>query len=240
MKIKIDQISKWFGKNQVLRNVSMEIESSLVICGPSGSGKSTLARCINGLEKVQAGTIYVGETEVTSPKTNIPQLRQKVGMVFQAYNLFPHMKVIDNLMLAPTKVLRRSREEAYETAMSLLEKVGIPDKANVYPDQISGGQKQRAAIARALAMKPEVIIFDEPTSALDPEMIQEVLEVMKGLVKDGITMIVITHEMGFAREVAANIAFMDNGELIEMAPPEQFFNRPASPRIKDFLQKVLL
>ncbi len=240
MKITINNISKWFGKNQVLKDISMEIESSLVICGPSGSGKSTLARCVNGLEKVQQGSIFVGDFEITSSKINISQLRQKVGMVFQAYNLFPHMKIIDNLTLAPLKVLKWSKEEAVEKAKLLLEKVGIPDKADAYPDQLSGGQRQRGAIARALVMEPDVIIFDEPTSALDPEMIQEVLDVMKGLVKDGITLIVITHEMGFAKEVASNIAFMDNGQLIEYAPPDQFFNNPESARIRDFLQKVLM
>ena len=239
MKITFENVHKWFGKQHVLKDINLEIEDTLVVCGPSGSGKSTLVRCINGLEKVQKGRILVDGTDITAPKADIRALRRDIGMVFQAFNLFPHMRVIDNLTLAPMKVKGRSRKDAEETARHFLEKVGIPDKAEAYPAELSGGQRQRAAIARALSMEPKIMLFDEPTSALDPEMIQEVLDVMKALSQDGIRLVVITHEMGFAREVASRVAFMDDGELIEVLPPEVFFSNPSSGRIRDFLSRIL-
>lgn len=239
MKITFENVHKWFGNHHVLKNINLEIEETLVVCGPSGSGKSTIVRCINGLEKIQKGRITVGDVDITAPKADIRGLRQEIGMVFQAYNLFPHMRVIDNLTMAPIKVKGRSRREAEETARHFLGKVGIPDKARSYPAELSGGQRQRAAIARALAMEPKIMLFDEPTSALDPEMIQEVLDVMKELADDGIRLVVITHEMEFARKVASRIAFMDDGELIEALPPEEFFTNPSSIRIRNFLSRIL-
>ncbi len=235
------EVNKWFGRLHVLRDVSLEVNEGqvFVICGPSGGGKSTLIRCINHLEPVQSGEIYVGDIPVHDPKTDVNKLRQNIGMVFQHFNLFPHLTALDNITLAPIKVRKLSRGEAEKTAIGLLERVGIPEKAGSYPAQLSGGQQQRVAIARALAMHPRVILFDEPTSALDPEMIKEVLDVIVGLAKDGMTMIVVTHEMGFARQMADEIVFMDKGAIVEQSPPEEFFSNPKEERSRDFLSKVL-
>ena len=207
--------------------------------GPSGSGKSTFSRCINKLEEPSSGHIYIDGMDLMDKNTDINKVRERVGMVFQHFNLFPNMTVLDNLTLSPIMVKKESKEEAEKYALSLLEKVGLSDKANSYPTQLSGGQKQRIAIARALAMKPEVILFDEPTSALDPEMIKEVLDVMRDLAKEGMTMLIVTHEMGFARNVGNRILFMDKGEIIEDCSPKEFFENPTNERIKDFLNKVL-
>lgn len=211
----------------------------MVVCGPSGSGKSTLIRCINRLESIQSGEILVEGQSLSDPKLNLSKLRTHVGMVFQSFNLYPHMTVLQNITLAPTKVKGLAATEAAKVASELLNRVGIPDKAGVYPANLSGGQQQRVAIARALAMKPEIMLFDEPTSALDPEMINEVLEVMTDLARDGMTMVVVTHEMGFARRVAHRIVFMDDGQIIEEGNPETFFGSPQSPRAKQFLGKIL-
>lgn len=211
----------------------------MVVCGPSGSGKSTLIRCINRLESIQSGEILVEGQSLSDPKLNLSKLRTHVGMVFQSFNLYPHMTVLQNITLAPTKVKGLAAGEAAKVATELLNRVGIPDKAGVYPANLSGGQQQRVAIARALAMKPEIMLFDEPTSALDPEMINEVLEVMTDLARDGMTMVVVTHEMGFARRVAHRIVFMDDGQIIEEGNPETFFGSPQSPRAKQFLGKIL-
>jgi ABC-type polar amino acid transport system ATPase subunit len=239
--IEIKNVSKWFGDFQVLADVNEVVQGGqkVVICGPSGSGKSTLLRCINGLEPYQKGEIVVDGVSLSDPKTNLYKLREKLGMVFQRFELYPHMTVLRNITLAPMKVRKKSRQEAEKKAMELLDRVGIPDKAGAYPANLSGGQQQRVAIARALAMEPACMMFDEPTSALDPEMIQEVLEVMIGLAKEGMTMLVVTHEMGFARSVADRVVFMDRGEIVEEAPPEQFFNNPRSPRTKLFLSQIL-
>lgn len=239
--ITFKNVNKWFGDLHVLQNVSLEIGKGevVVICGPSGSGKSTLIRCVNRLEPIQEGSITVDGMDVNSPKTNMTLLRAEVGFVFQQFNLYPHMTVLENIILAPTLVRHQSRAEAEKTAMKLLEKVNIPDKAHNYPTQLSGGQQQRVAIARGLAMQPKIMLFDEPTSALDPEMINEVLDVMKSLAREGITMVCVTHEMGFAREVADRVIFMDGGKLIEENTPEEFFNNPQSDRTKDFLSKIL-
>jgi len=211
----------------------------VVVIGPSGSGKSTLLRCLNHLESATSGHIYVEGIDVLDPKTNINKLRAEVGMVFQSFNLFPHKSVLENVTLAQRVVRRRSKEESTQKAMALLTKVGIQDKAKVYPDQLSGGQQQRVAIARALAMEPKVMLFDEPTSALDPEMIGEVLDVMKNLAKEGMTMVVVTHEMGFAREVADRVIFMDQGAIVEVGTPEHFFTNPTHERTKLFLSQIL-
>jgi polar amino acid transport system ATP-binding protein len=211
----------------------------VVVIGPSGSGKSTFLRCLNHLESATSGHIYVDGIDILDPKTNINKLRAEVGMVFQSFNLFPHKSVLDNVTLAQRVVRRRSKEASAQKAMTLLTKVGIQDKANVYPDQLSGGQQQRVAIARALAMQPKVMLFDEPTSALDPEMIGEVLDVMKALAKEGMTMVVVTHEMGFAREVADRVIFMDQGAIIEVGTPEHFFTNPSHDRTKLFLSQIL-
>jgi len=221
--------------------VSLQVREKevVVICGPSGSGKSTLIRCLNGLEKIDGGEIYVGGLPVHDPKTKSTEIAKKVGMVFQDFNLFPHMTVLENVTLAPIKVKKMPKEEAAELALDLLAKVGIRDQADKYPAATSGGQKQRVAIARALAMQPDVMLFDEPTSALDPEMIAEVLDVMKGLAQGGMTMIVVTHEMGFAREVADRVIFFDEGKIVEEAPPEQFFTAPENERTKRFLAQIL-
>ncbi len=239
--ISFKNVNKWYGDFHVLNNINLEIEKGevVVICGPSGSGKSTLIRCINRLEPIQEGDIQVDGMNVTDPRTNMTMLRAEVGFVFQQFNLYPHMTVLDNIILAPSMVRHQSKGEATAIAMELLKKVDIPDKAGAYPSQLSGGQQQRVAIARGLAMQPKIMLFDEPTSALDPEMINEVLDVMKSLAKEGMTMICVTHEMGFAREVADRVIFMDGGYLIEENTPEEFFNNPKSDRTKDFLSKIL-
>ena len=211
----------------------------VVIIGPSGSGKSTFLRSLNLLERPTSGTITFEDIDITNPKTNINIHRQKMGMVFQHFNLFPHMTILKNLTIAPIKLLKRSKEEAEKTAMELLERVGLADRASAYPSQLSGGQKQRIAIVRALCMKPEVMLFDEPTSALDPEMVGEVLDVMKSLAKQGMTMVVVTHEMGFAKEVGSRVIFMDEGKIVEESTPDEIFNNPKSDRLKSFLAKVL-
>ena len=239
--INITNLYKNFGDLEVLKNISTEIKKGEIISiiGPSGSGKSTFLRCINKLEEPSSGHIYIDGMDLMDKNTDINKVRERVGMVFQHFNLFPNMTVLDNLTLSPIMVKKESKEEAEKYALSLLEKVGLSDKANSYPTQLSGGQKQRIAIARALAMKPEVILFVEPTSALDPEMIKEVLDVMRDLAKEGMTMLIVTHEMGFARNVGNRILFMDKGEIIEDCSPKEFFENPTNERIKDFLNKVL-
>lgn len=239
--ISVRDVHKWFGSLHVLRGVSLEVPTGqvVVVAGPSGSGKSTLIRCINRLESIQQGSVVVDGVEVHHPKTNVNLLRQNIGMVFQSFNLFPHLSVLENITLAPRNVLGLTRSEAEGRAEALLERVGIPQKAADYPGQLSGGQQQRVAIARALAMQPRVMLFDEPTSALDPEMINEVLQVMTDLASDGMTMIVVTHEMGFARNVATSVVFMDNGTIVEEAPPDVFFSAPKEARTRDFLDKIL-
>lgn len=239
--INITNLYKNFGDLEVLKNISTEIKKGEIISiiGPSGSGKSTFLRCINKLEEPSSGHIYIDGMDLMDKNTDINKVRERVGMVFQHFNLFPNMTVLDNLTLSPIMVKKENKEEAEKYALSLLEKVGLSDKANSYPTQLSGGQKQRIAIARALAMKPEVILFDEPTSALDPEMIKEVLDVMRDLAKEGMTMLIVTHEMGFARNVGNRILFMDKGEIIEDCSPKEFFENPTNERIKDFLNKVL-
>ncbi|MBC18571.1 amino-acid transporter subunit; ATP-binding component of ABC superfamily [Pseudodesulfovibrio profundus] len=239
--ISFKNVNKWYGDFHVLNNINLDIAKGevVVICGPSGSGKSTLIRCINRLEPIQEGDILVDGMNVSDPRTNMTLLRAEVGFVFQQFNLYPHMTVLDNIMLAPTMVRHQSKGEATSLAMDLLKKVDIPDKAGAYPSQLSGGQQQRVAIARGLAMQPKIMLFDEPTSALDPEMINEVLDVMKSLAREGMTMICVTHEMGFAREVADRVIFMDGGYLIEENTPEEFFNNPKSERTQDFLSKIL-
>ena len=234
-------VDKWFGKLHVLRDVSAEVAPGevVVVCGPSGSGKSTLIRCVNALERVQRGEIVVLGESIAGNGVNLTRLRTQFGMVFQQFNLFPHMTALQNIMLAPVRVRGLSREEAEKTARALLERVGIPEKAENYPANLSGGQQQRVAIARALAMQPRIMLFDEPTSALDPEMINEVLEVMTDLARDGMTMMVVTHEMGFARRVAHRVVFMDEGQVIEQADPERFFAAPESERGRQFLSKIL-
>ncbi|HYE90018.1 MAG TPA: amino acid ABC transporter ATP-binding protein [Terriglobales bacterium] len=234
-------VDKWFGKLHVLRHIDLSIAAGevVVVCGPSGSGKSTLIRCVNALERIQKGEITVLGQSITAPGVNLPQLRTRVGMVFQQFNLFPHMTVLQNIMLAPVRVNRVSRAEAESIARRLLERVGIPDRADSFPANLSGGQQQRVAIARALAMSPKVMLFDEPTSALDPEMINEVLEVMTDLAKEGMTMMVVTHEMGFARRVAHRVIFMDEGQVVEQNEPRAFFEAPKSERTRQFLSKIL-
>ena len=239
--INVENLSKNFGNLKVLKNISTTINKGEIISiiGPSGSGKSTFLRCINKLEEPTEGHIYIDGMDLMDKNTDINKIRERVGMVFQHFNLFPNMTVLENLTLSPMMVKKESKEEAEKYASYLLEKVGLSDKSNSYPAQLSGGQKQRIAIARALAMKPEVILFDEPTSALDPEMIKEVLDVMRNLAKEGMTMLIVTHEMGFARNVGNRILFMDNGEIIEDCSPKDFFENPTNERIKDFLNKVL-
>ncbi|WAA12761.1 amino acid ABC transporter ATP-binding protein [Fervidibacillus halotolerans] len=239
--IHIHDLTKVFGKNTVLNKVTTSIDKGEVvtIIGPSGSGKSTLLRCINLLEKPTSGTIRIGNVTITDPKTNIMEVRKNIGMVFQQFNLFPHMTVLENITYAPQKVKHIQRAEAEQKARELLNKVGLLDKEKAYPNQLSGGQKQRVAIARALAMEPEIMLFDEPTSALDPEMVKEVLDVMKDLVELGMTMVVVTHEMNFAKEVADRVIFLDNGVLIEEGNPQDFFNQPKTERAKLFLSKIL-
>ncbi|PKR77090.1 peptide ABC transporter ATP-binding protein [Halalkalibacillus sediminis] len=239
--IRIENLHKKFGKNEVLTDINTTIDKGEVVAiiGPSGSGKSTLLRCINLLEEPTSGSVYVHGKDITQPKTDILEIRQKVGMVFQHFHLFPHMKVIDNLTYAPMKVKGMSEKEAKEKAMSLLNQVGLNEKADAYPTSLSGGQKQRVAIARALAMEPELMLFDEPTSALDPEMVKEVLDVIKSLAHSGMTLVVVTHEMGFAKEVADRIIFMDYGKIVEENSPKKFFEEAHTERAKDFLAKVL-
>jgi ABC-type polar amino acid transport system ATPase subunit len=239
--IQVTDLHKWFGKTHVLRGVSFSVAPGevVVVCGPSGSGKSTMLRCINLLEQPTSGRIVVDGIEVTGRDRNVNEIRQRVGIVFQQFNLFPHLTVRDNISLAPLKVKALPRPEAEALTMQLLERVGIPEKARAFPAQLSGGQQQRVAIARALAMRPRVMLFDEPTSALDPEMIKEVLDVMRDLARDGMTMIVVTHEMGFAREVADRVVFMDAGAIVEEAPSRGFFETPREARTRLFLSKVL-
>ncbi len=239
--IELENVDKFFGSFQALKGVSLTVGKGekVVVCGPSGSGKSTLIRCINRLEEHNSGKIVINGHELTSQVKDIDAVRREVGMVFQSFNLFPHLTVIENLMLAPRLVRKTSKTENRENAMRLLERVKIPDQAEKWPSQLSGGQQQRVAIARALCMNPEVILFDEPTSALDPEMISEVLDVMTDLAQEGMTMIVVTHEMGFARSVADKVVFMDEGEIVETGPPETFFDNPKSDRTKHFLEQIL-
>ena len=239
--IKVDHLKKHFGELDVLNDISTEIRKGEVIAiiGPSGCGKSTFLRSLNLLETPTGGTITFEGVDITDKKVNVDKMRQKIGMVFQQFNLFPHMTIKKNIMLAPTKLGLMTKEEASARADELLERVGLPDKANQYPDMLSGGQKQRIAIARALAMNPDVMLFDEPTSALDPEMVGEVLELMKELAEDGMTMVVVTHEMGFAKEVGNRVIFMDEGKILEEGTPDQVFNHPQNPRLQDFLSKVL-
>jgi polar amino acid transport system ATP-binding protein len=239
--IEFKNVHKFFGSLHVLNDVSFRVEPGevVVICGPSGSGKSTLLRCINRLERIDRGEIFVEETRVDDATPNIAKVRAEIGMVFQQFNLYPHLRVLENLVLAPMKVRGMSRDAAAAVAGELLGKVGIPEKAAAYPSQLSGGQQQRVAIARALAMQPKIMLFDEPTSALDPEMIQEVLEVMVNLAKEGMTMIVVTHEMGFARRVANRVIFMDQGRIVEDAAPETFFTAAKDHRTRVFLSKIL-
>jgi glutamate/aspartate transport system ATP-binding protein len=239
--IEIEKISKWYGTFRVLDDCSTKVAKGevVVVCGPSGSGKSTLIKCVNGLEPVQQGRITVDGQEVTSKSTNLTALRSRIGMVFQHFELYPHMPVRENLCLAQEKVLKRDRTEAEERAKKLLVRVGLEEQIDKYPSQLSGGQQQRVAIARALAMDPIAMLFDEPTSALDPEMINEVLDVMIELARDGMTMMVVTHEMGFAKKVADRVVFMDEGAIVEDRPTETFFNNPESDRAKDFLSKIL-
>ena len=239
--IDINDLSKAFGDLKVLTNISTQIRKGDVVCviGPSGSGKSTFLRCMNLLETPTGGHIYFEGTDITDPKTNIDKLRQKMGMVFQQFNLFPHMTILDNMTLAPMKLLGRPKDEAETEALKLLERVGLKEKASAYPGQLSGGQKQRVAIVRALAMHPDVMLFDEPTSALDPEMVGEVLNVMRQLAEEHMTMVVVTHEMGFAREVATRVIFTDAGVIEEEGTSDQIFNHPKSERLRTFLSKVL-
>jgi polar amino acid transport system ATP-binding protein len=239
--IEFRQVNKWFGALHVLKDVSLEVQPGevLVVCGPSGSGKSTLIRCVNRLEPIQSGEIVVNGLSLGDPALNLSRLRAEVGMVFQSFNLYPHMTALQNIVLAPLRVKRLPRSEAEKIAIGLLLRVGIPDKAHAYPANLSGGQQQRVAIARALAMQPRIMLFDEPTSALDPEMINEVLEVMTDLARDGMTMMVVTHEMGFARRVAHRMIFMDEGRLVEDDSPEAFFVAPKSERTRQFLSKIL-
>jgi general L-amino acid transport system ATP-binding protein len=239
--IELRSVHKWYGEFHVLKDISLQVGRGerVVVCGPSGSGKSTMIRCINRLEEHQKGQIIVDGIELTSDVKNIEAIRREVGMVFQQFNLFPHLTVLENLTLAPIWVRKMPKKEAEEAAMVYLERVKIPEQAGKYPGQLSGGQQQRVAIARSLCMKPQIMLFDEPTSALDPEMIKEVLDVMVGLAQDGMTMICVTHEMGFARTVADSMIFMDRGEIVEVATPQEFFANPKSERTKLFLSQIL-
>ena len=239
--IKVKSMNKWFGSFHVLRDIDLTVNRGerIVVCGPSGSGKSTLIRCINALEEHQTGQIIVDGTELTSDIKNIDRIRSEVGMVFQHFNLFPHLSILENCTLAPIWVRKIPKKDAEETAMHFLEKVKIPEQADKYPGQLSGGQQQRVAIARSLCMRPRIMLFDEPTSALDPEMIKEVLDTMIELAEDGMTMICVTHEMGFARQVANRVIFMDDGQIVEQNEPEQFFRNPQSDRTKLFLSQIL-
>lgn len=239
--IQVKDLHKSFGKNNVLNGISTDIKKGevVVVIGPSGSGKSTFLRSLNLLEQPTSGSIFFDGDEITDPKTNIDLHRQKMGMVFQHFNLFPHKTIRENITLAPVTLKKMTKEEADKRADELLERVGLADKANAYPEQLSGGQKQRIAIVRSLAMDPEVMLFDEPTSALDPEMVGEVLDLMKQLAREGMTMVVVTHEMGFAREVGTRVVFIDEGKIKEQAEPEEFFSNPKDERLKEFLSKIL-
>ncbi|NIK13039.1 amino acid ABC transporter ATP-binding protein [Alkalibacillus almallahensis] len=239
--ITVKDLHKSFGKNEVLKGIDAKVDESEVVCviGPSGSGKSTFLRCLNLLEDITSGEVTIDKETVNDPRTDINQLRAQVGMVFQHFNLFPHKTVLENVTLGTTKVKKLDANQANELGTQLLEKVGLADKANEYPDSLSGGQKQRAAIARALAMEPKVMLFDEPTSALDPELVGDVLEVMKDLAREGMTMVVVTHEMGFAREVGDRVMFMDEGVVMEEGKPQQLFESPQNPRTQEFLSKIL-
>ncbi|MDQ0204812.1 amino acid ABC transporter ATP-binding protein [Pectinatus haikarae] len=239
--IKIEDLKKSFDENVILKGISLTVKAQevVVLIGPSGAGKSTFLRCLNKLETINSGHVYINAQDITDPKVDINKIRQKIGMVFQDFNLFPHMTVLENIMISPIKVKKESRDTAYETASQLLTKVGLANKADAYPDDLSGGQKQRIAIARALAMKPDIMLFDEPTSALDPEMVGEVLTVMQNLAKEGMTMVVVTHEMGFAREVGSRIIFMDRGYIVEENSPQELFSHPQKERTKAFLSKIL-
>ncbi|MBI4784229.1 MAG: amino acid ABC transporter ATP-binding protein [Oscillatoriophycideae cyanobacterium NC_groundwater_1537_Pr4_S-0.65um_50_18] len=239
--IRTEFLSKSFGKLNVLKDISTEVKQGEVVAiiGPSGCGKSTFLRCLNLLEMPTRGRVYINDVDITSPKTDVRKVRQNMGMVFQHFNLFPHKTVLDNVIYGPTKVKEIPKGEAEELGLKLLAQVGLSDKAGVYPSRLSGGQKQRVAIARSMAMQPQVMLFDEPTSALDPEMVKEVLDVMKGLASTGITMMIVTHEMGFAREVANRVLFLDSGGIAEDAPPDIFFSTPKSDRACQFLEKVL-
>ena len=239
--IKVEGLEKSFGDNKVLKGIDIEIDKGevIVVIGASGSGKSTFLRCLNCLEDPTGGHIYFDGADIADVSVDINVHRQKMGMVFQQFNLFPHMTVLRNMSIAPIKLLKMSKEDAEKKALDLLDRVGLKDRANDYPNQLSGGQKQRVAIVRALCMDPDVMLFDEPTSALDPEMVGEVLDVMKKLAAEGMTMVIVTHEMGFAREVADRVIFIDDGVIAEQGPPAEFFSNPRSPRLKDFLSKVL-
>ena len=241
VKIHVSHLKKSFGELEVLKDVSIDIHEGevVVILGPSGCGKSTFLRCLNRLEEITDGTVIVDGYDITDKKTDINKVRENVGMVFQLFNLFNNLDVMGNMMLAPTELKKATKEEARETAMRLLKRVGLADKAEAYPAQLSGGQKQRVAIARALAMNPDIMLFDEPTSALDPEMVGEVLQVMQNLAKEGMTMVVVTHEIGFAREVATRVIFMEGGYIVEQGTPDEVINHPKEPRTIDFLSKVL-
>lgn len=239
--IEFHDVHKSFGSLEVLKGINLKIEKSQVVTliGPSGSGKSTILRCMNLLERPTSGQVFIEGQDITAPKTDIQKIRKDIGMVFQHFNLFPHMTILDNMTLAPMKVKGVSKEDAEKKALELLARVGLADRANAYPIQLSGGQKQRVAIVRALAMEPEVMLFDEPTSALDPEMVGEVLDVMKELAKEGMTMVVVTHEMGFAREVGNRVLFMADGKLLVDGTPSEIFDNPSNPRLQEFLSKVL-
>ncbi|UZP69213.1 amino acid ABC transporter ATP-binding protein [Desulfovibrio mangrovi] len=239
--IQIKNVYKFFGQLTALNDVNLDIQrgEKVVVIGPSGSGKSTMLRSINKLETIDKGSIIVDGLDVNDPANDINAIRQELGMVFQSFNLFPHKTVMENLTMAPMRLKKITKNDAEATALALLKKVGISEKANVYPAKLSGGQKQRVAIARALAMQPKIMLFDEPTSALDPEMIGEVLDVMVNLAKEGMTMVVVTHEMGFAREVADRIVFMDQGQILEVGTPDHFFNNPEHPRLQKFLEQIL-
>jgi len=239
--ITIQGVHKWFGRLHVLKGIDLEVGQGevLVLIGASGSGKSTLLRCINGLERIQQGKVAVDRIDIHASKSDLNRARQEIGIVFQQFNLFPHMTVMKNITIGPLKVKGVAAQQVREAALKLLDRIGIPDKADAYPDQLSGGQQQRVAIARALAMQPKVMLFDEPTSALDPEMIKEVLDLMRELAQERMTMVVVTHEMGFAREVADRVAFMDAGVILELGSPAQFFENPQHERTRQFIQKVL-
>ena len=241
LKIDVTDLHKSYGNNEVLKGITTRFNEGDVVCiiGPSGSGKSTFLRTLNGLEEITSGTVIVDGYDLTNKKTNLNQVRQEVGMVFQQFNLFPNMSVIDNITYAPLELKKMTKDEAHSKALDLLEKVGLSDKADAMPESLSGGQKQRVAIARALAMDPDLMLFDEPTSALDPEMVGDVLEVMQELAKEGMTMLIVNHEMGFARKVANRVIFTDGGEILEDSTPDQVFENPQHPRLKDFLNKVL-
>jgi ABC-type polar amino acid transport system ATPase subunit len=239
--IRFSKINKWFGDLHVLKDINLNVEAGevVVVCGPSGSGKSTLIRCINRLEPIQQGELVVDNMKVHDKKTNMTRIRAEIGFVFQQFNLYPHMTALGNVTIAPVKVRKMKKNEAEKLGREILERVGLGVKADSYPAQLSGGQQQRVAIARGLCMRPKIMLFDEPTSALDPEMINEVLDVMRDLAKEGMTMMVVTHEMGFAREVANRVVFMDEGQIVEVAPPNDFFKNPRTERAKLFLSKIL-